>query len=233
MLYYPEYAYNLLDSEFKSKYFSTLQEFKDYVENKRQIFESNDVKNLKQFEEFETVEEYRNYISQVKRLKLDKYQIRMNQEYNRYICIDSEGNYYTFYATSPLNYTVVLGNYAIPTEDFVETYNGSTEVEKVILNIKRFFMGIDDKNYGYSYSVLSESFKANKYPTKDAFVQYAKQYFFEENEIEYISYEKQKGLYIYKIKIKDATGENTESKSLNMIVKLNDGTDFEMSFGTN
>lgn len=232
MLYYPDYAYSLLNSTYRNMCFTTLQEFKQYIENKREVLSSYYEGSLKSFDEFETMEEYSIYLGQAKKLEIKQYQIRMNEEYNRYICIDSEGNYYTFYATSALNYTVVLGNYAIPTEDFIQTYNESSEVEKVVLNIKRFFMGIDDKNYGYSYSVLSESFKANKYPTKDAFVQYAKQYFFEENEIEYISCEKQNGLYIYKIKIKDATGKNTETKSLNMIVKLNDGTDFEMSFGT-
>ena len=232
MLYYPDYAYSLLNSSYRNMCFTTLQDFKQYIENKREALLSYYEGSLKTFDEFETMEEYSIYLGQAKKLEIKQYQIRMNEEYNRYICIDSVGNYYTFYATSALNYTVVLGNYAIPTEDFIQTYNESSEVEKVVLNIKRFYMGIDDKNYGYSYSVLSESFKGNKYPTKDAFVQYAKQNFFEENEIEYISCEKQNGLYIYKIKIKDATGKNTETKTLNMIVKLNNGTDFEMSFGT-
>lgn len=233
VLYYPEYAYNLLDSEYKNNCFPTLQEFKEYINSKREMFLSYDITNLKTVDEFESMEEYLIYIGRAKNLELQSYQIRYKEEYNRYICIDSDGNYYTFYATSPLNYTVVLGNYAIPTEDFTETYNSSSEPEKVVLNIKRFFMGIDDKNYGYSYSVLSEAFKNNNYPTKNDFINYVKQNFFEENEIEYIKYEKENGLYIYKIKIKDATGKSAGEKELNMILKLKSGTDFEMSFGEN
>ena len=232
-LNYTEYTYELLDSKYKEVCFHELQDFKDYIQSKTELYRTNDIANLKQPKDFKTQKEYEEYINQIKRLKLSKYQIRKEKGYNRYICIDTEGSYYTFYATSPFNYTVVLGNYVIPIEDFTETYNSSTEVEKVVLNIKRFFMGIDDKNYGYSYNVLSQAFKENNYQTKDKFVQYVKQNFFEENKIQYISCEKQNGLYIYKIKITDATGKSAEEKSLNMIMKLNNGTDFEMSFGTN
>ena len=164
---------------------------------------------------------------------MDTYNKDKNSDYTQYLFKDTKGNYYIFKETSPFKYTVQLDNYTIPTEDFTETYNSSSDVEQVILNIKKFFMGIDDKNYGYSYSVLSESFKKNKYPTKNDFINYAKQNFFEENEIQYVSYEKENGLYIYKIKISDATGTSSEVRKFNMIIKLNSGTDFEMSFGTN
>lgn len=231
-LYYPEYAYNLLDDSYKNKCFPIISDFKDYIETKRESFLSYDISNMKKYNEFETVEEYNEYLMNMKRLKLRQYKITEKEGYNQYTCIDNYGNYYTFYATSPFNYTIILGNYAEPTRDFIEKYNNSREVEKVVLNIKRFFMGIDDKNYGYSYNVLSEAFKNNKYPTKNDFIKYVKQNFFEENEIEYESHKKEKGLYIYKINIKDATGNNSEIKSFNIVLKLNSGTDFEMSFGT-
>jgi len=112
-----------------------------------------------------------------------------------------------------------------------EKYNMTSEEKKVILNIKKFFMGIDNENYGYSYSVLSEAFKNNNYPTKNDFINYAKANFFKQNEVEYVSYKKQNDLYIYEIKLKDATGNNKEEKMFNIILKLNSGTDFEMSFG--
>ena len=127
----------------------------------------------------------------------------------------------------------MLDSYAIPTDDLMETYSSSSEAEKVILNIKKFFMGIDDKNYGYSYSVLSDSFKNNKYASKDDFIKYVQENFFEKNDIEYVSYEKENGLYIYKINITDATGKSSEEKSLNMIIKIGSGANFEMSFGEN
>lgn len=199
-----EQAYNLLDEEYKDKCFDNKEDYLSYVST--------------------------NY-SRIVTAKLDTYNKEEKGEHIQYLFKDINENYYVFKETAPFQYTVMLDNYTIPTDDFIKEYNSSTEVEKVILNIKRFFMGIDDKNYGYSYSVLSEAFRNNKYQTKADFVNYAKQNFFEENEIEYTSYEKENGLYIYKIKIKDATGKSSEVREFNMILKLNSGTDFEMSFG--
>jgi len=230
-LYYPEDIYNVLDSEYKEQCFPTLEDFKKYIELKREILETYDTNNLKSSTDFATIEEYRNYMNKVEILKLEKYQIRKESKYNKYVCIDSKGNHYTFYATSPFNYTVILGNYVIPGEDLLKEYNSSSDIEKVILNIKRFFMGIDDKNYYYSYNLLSESFKANKYPTKNDFIKYINQNFFEENELQYVEYREENNLFIYKIIIKDATGKSSKEKTFNIIMKLNEGTDFEMSFG--
>ena len=230
-LNYPEYLYDCLTEEYKNKSFATLQEFKDYIETKREIFETYGTGKLKKYDEFETWDDYLDYLAKVKKLDIDQYQIREENEGNRYIIVDNMGNYYTIYATTPFNYTLVLGNYVIPTEDFMQDYENSNDAEKALLNIKRFFMGIDDKNYGYSYSVLSEAFKNNKYPSKEEFVNYAKQNFFEENEIKNVSYEIENGLYVYEITLADAKRPNSEGKILNVIVKLNEGTDFEMSFG--
>ena len=124
----------------------------------------------------------------------------------------------------------MLDNYSIPGEDFQEEYNMLSKDKKVILNIKRFFMGIDNKNYGYSYSVLSENFRNNKFASKEDFINYAKQNFFDENEIKYISFKEENGIFIYEIILTDATGKNSEERTFNMIMKLNSETNFEMSF---
>lgn len=200
----PENLYNMLDEEYRNKRFENLEQFKKYIsENKEKITSA----------------------------RVEKYQRNTEKNYTQYISIDQNDNYYIFMEIAPLQYKIILDNYTIPTKEFEEKYNKSSEVEKVILNIKKFFMGIDDENYGYSYSVLSEAFKNNNYPTKNDFVNYAKSNFFNQNEVEYVSYKKQNDLYIYEIKLKDATGNNKEEKTFNIILKLNSGTDFEMSFG--
>lgn len=201
-----EFAYELIEEKYRSIRFEKKEEYIAYVK-----------------------ENYSKIVSTV----LESYNQSTIDGINQYLCKDNYGKYYIFKETAPFQYTVILDNYTIPTEEFSKEYNSSSEAEKVILNIKRFFMGIDDKNYGYSYSVLSEGFKDNKYPTKTEFINYAKKNFFKENKIEYISYEKENGVYIYKIKITDATGKSTEEKEFNIILKLNEGTNFEMSFGAN
>lgn len=230
-LYSIEEAYNSIDEEYRKIRFGNIEEYKKYLHIKHDQLISMGETNIKIRDNFKTEDEYHKYLNSLKGLY--EYKIIRGTDNTKYICIDEYKNYYIFNSTTAFQYTVMLDNYTIPTEDFTETYNSSSEPEKVVLNIKRFFMGIDDKNYGYSYSVLSEAFKNNNYPTKNDFINYVKQNFFEENEIEYIKYEKENGLYIYKIKIKDATGKSAGEKELNMILKLKSGTDFEMSFGEN
>lgn len=198
-----EETYNLLDEKYKEKNFESLDEYLKYV---------ND------------------HYLKIINAKLETYNRKNKTEYTQYIFKDTNGNYYIFKETAPFQYNVMLDNYTIPTEDFIETYNASKDAEKVVLNIKKFFMGIDDKNYGYSYSVLSEAFRNNKYLSKNDFINYAEQNFFEKNKIEYINYTEENGVYIYKIKISDATGKSAETKQFNMIIRLKEGTDFEMSF---
>lgn len=199
-----EYTYELIDETYREIRFKDKEEYMQYIKN-----------------------------SQLNMVKTSLHSYNQNtiNGVNHYLCKDNNDRYYIFKETAPFQYTVILDNYTIPTDEFTSEYKNQTDAKKVVLNIKRFFMGIDDKNYGYSYSVLSESFKTNKYPTKEEFVAYANKNFFEENEIEYITYKKENGGYIYKIKIKDATGKSKEEKTLNIIMKLKTGTDFEMSFG--
>lgn len=198
-----EKSYELLDEEYKKQCFDNVEEYLSYLEtNYRKIVTAN----------------------------LDSYGKNKNGNYTEYLFKDSKGNYYIFRETAPFEYTVMLDSYVIPTADFTEQYNDSSEVEKVILNIKKFFMGIENKNYGYSYNLLSETFRSNEFPTKADFTNYIKQNLFEENEVNYTSYEKKNGLYIYNIEVTDATGNSSEEKTFNIIVRLNGGTDFEMSF---
>lgn len=201
-----EQTYNLLDDNYKNICFQNLEEYLTFIDS--------------------------NY-SKIASAKIEEYNKENKGSYTEYLFKDKKGNYYIFREIAPFKYTVMLDNYTISTTDFEKEYSSLMDKEKLVMNIQKFFKGINDKNYGYSYSVLSEAFKNNKYPTKNDFINYAKQNFFDENEIEYESYEKENGVYIYKIKIKDATGKNTAEKKFNIIIKLNNGTNFEMSFGQN
>lgn len=198
-----EQTYDLLDDEYKKQCFSNIEEYLSYInENYYKILTA----------------------------KLDTYSKENNKEYTQYTFKDTKENYYIFKEIAPFKYTVMLDNYSIPGEDFQEEYNMLSKDKKVILNIKRFFMGIDNKNYGYSYSVLSENFRNNKFASKEDFINYAKQNFFDENEIKYISFKEENGIFIYEIILTDATGKNSEERTFNMIMKLNSETNFEMSF---
>lgn len=198
-------AYKYLDNDYKEKRFGDYETFKKYVQdNKEKIIGIN----LKEF----FVEYY--------------------EGYSEYVCKDKYDNLYIFDEKGILDYTLKLDTYTIPTEKFKETYEEAEDYKKVQMNIDKFFQMINRQDYKNAYNCLAESFKNNYFKSEDEFTQYAKNKFFTYNKITFQSYE-QKGnkLYIFKIKLEDITGENTDKKEIQVIMQLNEDLNFEMAFG--
>lgn len=199
--YDSEEAYNLLDKEYREKRFGNLNNYLKYLnENKNNIINN----------------------------KLEKYTaeyLEDKKEY-QYSCIDKNGKYFIIFEKDILDYYIFLDEYTVDIPQFIEKYNNSDIQKKVALNIDKFIKGINDKNYNYSYSVLADSFKKNKYPTISSFESDMKNQIFDNCSVEYSVFSQQGSNYSYRITLK--SGE--ESKSMNVIMKLGDGTNFEMSF---
>ena len=199
--YDSEEAYNLLDKEYREKRFGNLNNYLNYLnENKNNIINN----------------------------KLEKYTaeyLEDKDEY-QYSCIDKNGKYFIFFEKSLLEYSILLDEYTVDIPQFIKKYNDSDIQMKVTLNIDKFIKGINDKNYNYSYSVLADSFKRNKYPTISSFENDIKSQIFDDCSVEYSVFSQQGSNYVYRITLKN--GE--ETKSMNIIMKLGDGTNFEMSF---
>lgn len=198
----PKKAYNMLNEEYKKKKFGSFEEYIKYIENRGN-----------------------NFI-------LSEYSVNEKSDYTDYSCIDQNGNKYFFREKSVMNYEVMLDNYVINTEEFVNKYVETTVQGKVILNIDKLFKAINDKSYYYVYNFLTTEFKNTYFKSLDDFERYAKEKFFENNRIEYKNFEEQNGIYIYTIEIHNKNNEE-ESIEKTIIMKLNDGTDFEMSFNVN
>lgn len=182
---------------------------------------------------FGNFEEYIKYIeNRENNFILSEYSVNEKGDYIDYSCIDQNGNKYFFREKSVMNYEVMLDNYVINTEEFVSKYVETTVQGKVILNIDKLFKAINDKSYYYVYNFFATEFKNRYFKSLDDFERYTTENFFENNRIEYKNFEEQNGLYIYTIEIYN---ENNEEESIEktIIMKLNEGTDFEMSFNVN
>ena len=196
-----EKAFELIEKEYKDIRFSNIQEFNTYIKNM-----PNDI-------------------------RAEKYAVYKNDDYKQFVCIDNYGNYYIINERATMQFSIILDTYTIEIPQFVEKYNQSNEEAKVALNINKFISGINDKNYNYSYSILADSFKNNKYKNIEIFKQYIKQNLFEKNKVEFKEFSKQGSNYIYKINILNEDG--TQQKDMTIIMKLNEGIKFEMSFSIN
>lgn len=227
VLYYPEYTYSILNEEYKDKRFPTLESFQEYITDRKEILLSYNKDNRKKASEFEDINDYYIYLSQeIDALELEGYQIRNEEEYNRYICTDNYGNYYIFYAVSPFNYSIVLDTYTIDLPEFMEKYKIATTEEKVGMNIEKIVEALNGKDYNYIYSKLADEFKANYFKTYEDFEKYAKNTFDIGNEVEFNKYTESENYCTYEITLK---GKN-KSLTKTIVMKLEEGTDFIMSF---
>lgn len=197
-----EMAYEMLEEKYREKRFGTFDNYKNYINDNQD-----------------------KYI-----IVLDKYKVENINGYKQYMCIDKKGNYYIFTPEGQcLDYNLSLDLYTIDSLEFMDKYYKSDEPEKVALNIQKVFEALNSKDYNYVYNKLAESFKKEHFSKLEDFEDYAKKNFFETNEVEYLGYTKEsEEYYSYIIKIKDKNSK--ETKGLKIIMKLEDGTDFIMSF---
>ena len=207
MLSKPDFLYNCMDTEYRNRRFGSENNFLTYVmENKEQI----------------------------QKLKLTGYLVNNLQETTQFVCKDQYENIYIFDETLPMQFSIKLDNYTIPTDKFKTEYEKASEEEKVQMNIDKFIQMVNRQDYISSYKCISEGFKNTYFNTQEEFEKYIKNNFFSYNKFEFKKYEKKgNNIYVYTVQLKDLTGESSETKEINIIMQLNDNLDFEMSFGMN
>lgn len=223
-----QYAYDILQKEYRENRFLNLDEFELYIQNNKDKIDSLDFRSMKSMEDFMNEEEYNNYINNLEFAQMEKYQVNKFEDYVEYVCVDSYNNYYIFNENSVMDYEVILDTYTIDLPQFLEKYEEGNEQVKVGMNIEKFISAINAKDYRYAYNCLADSFKNNYYQTQESFEDYVKNNFFENNKIEYIQFSKEGNNYVYDIKILNTQGE--EEKQATIIMQLQEGTEFVMSF---
>lgn len=228
-IYNIERAYSTIDDEYKQKKFASLVQYKNYVNSKNAQYTSMCKNARKEYTDFSTYEEYEKYYIKISKNKLTEYRKRKGENGTEYVCKDSYENYYIFDVKSIMNYSVILDTYTIDLPEFTEKYTKASDEEKVLLNIQRCFAAINDKDYNYVYSKLDNTFKSNNFKTLADFQKYISSNFFEKNEISASNARKQGDIYMYDIKIRNEEG--TKSITKTFVMRLNENTDFVMSFG--
>jgi len=204
LLHNKEAAYRKLNEEYSKAKFNNLEEFENYI---------------------------RNNIIAISKGKINKYQTAYRDGYTQYVCVDNNERYYIFKVKSVLDYEVILDTYTIDIPEFTNKYNASNNQEKVILNLNKFNLSLNDKDYKTAYNMLADSFKAKNFPTLAAFEKYIKENLFEENKFEYTEFGDEAGTYYtYSVNIADATSKSNKKVNKKFIMLLEEGTEFKLSF---
>lgn len=230
-------------NKFRIKNMKTEEIAQEYMNNYKELVmaDSSIIYNEYLNEEYKSnrfgsEEEFKNYITKniddIRICQLSKYakeEIEDNKE--QYICVDQYENYYIFDEKSVMQYTIKFDNYTIATDKFKKAYNDAQDEKKVQMNIDKFIQMINRQDYRTSYNCISQGFKNNYLNTQDRFENYIKNILFKYNKFEFKNIEKKgSNLYTCNLNITDLTGENTDVRNITLIIQLNQGLDFEMSF---
>lgn len=232
IVYAPTYAYKSLNKRYKEKKFGDYHEYKDYLISNIENYKLMEQNRAITRDNFDTEEEYNEYLNKKFYSGFYKYKINKYEDYTQYICLDFNNNYYIFNVKPDFTYDVILDTYTIDLPQFTEKYNSSNAQQKVAMNIDKFVKSLNDKDYKYAYNCLADGFKNNRFNSIDIFEKYMKKNIFEENKIEFLNFKNEGETYIFNVILKNANNQN-EMKNMQIIMKLNEGTNFVMSFNFN
>ena len=209
-------------------------EYKEQFEIDDQTIAEDSEYRDKKFKKYDAFEEYiNNNYSELVRANIEKYQKIEADGVIEYICIDEYDNYYVFQGTSPTNYTIMFDTYTVDLPEFLDKYNSTNDQGKVALNIQKIIKAINSKDYKYVYNHLSTGFKSNYFNTQETFEKYVTEELYEKNYVGYLEFNSEGNVYTYKIQISDNEEGQGDKIEKTIIMKLNEGTDFEMSFNVN
>ena len=129
-----------------------------------------------------------------------------------------------------MEFTMELDTYTIPTEQFKKTYRTANQQKRVMMNIDKWIQMLNNRDYTSAYKVLNETFRNNNFGSEEKFVAYMKEKYPLHYKIEFSSFSEEGSAYVQSIKLKEIGSENAEGKALDIIMKLKEDIDFEMSF---
>ena len=198
----PEKAYELLEEEYKKQRFGNLETYQKYISNNREELEG---------------------------LRLTQYLVNDNEEYMQYVCKNQYENLVIFDEMALMNIKIKLDTYTIPTDKFKTTYNSTSNQKRVMMNVDKWIQMLNNRDYRAAYEVLNETFRNNTFGSEEQFEAYIKENYPDHYKIEFSTYSDEDATHVQKIKLKDVA-EEKEEKELEIIMRLEEGIDFVMSF---
>ena len=174
------------------------------------------------------------YISSMVK-KIDKsmfvsYEVQEMDSGKVFVVQDDYENQYVFIENSFLDYSIRLDNYTILTENYTMKYNKLDSESKAKTNVDMFIKMINSGDYQYAFNKLDETYRNNNFGNVENFENYIKENFFENNYLIVNKIEQKGEYYVVNTTIKSNISSAADSIEKNFIVKLNEATDFAISF---
>lgn len=197
-------AYEMLDDEYKNKKFNnSYEEFEKFInKNKNKLLNEN----------------------------LTGYLINEKENYTEYEVDLDGGDAFIIRSNELGKFTILLDNYTIKTQEFIENYNKLEDKQKVSTNIDKIFKLLNNHEYEEIYNYISDDYKKNNLPTFVEFEKYVKEKFFDYNYKGAISIKSEQQYYIAQISYSDGISSAAEYRKISIIMRLDDNAEFKIAF---
>ncbi len=200
----PEVAFTILEKGYKSQKFGNdINKYKKYIEN-----------NKEKLSDTAIVES----------------SVKASDNSTQYTIVDTYGKTYIIKEYKYTDYTIEIQEDNKENEEYLNKYLALSPTEKVEENIKRVYQLIDDKEYESVYNLLDSQFKSSNFATLEQFENYAKETFFEYNVLGKITIQEQGQNYVINVPYKDGYSSVAEKREKNFVMRLQENTDFILSF---
>lgn len=206
LIYDRQEAYIKLNKSYANKKFGSQLEFNAYLDNLANI---------------------------INNIRINKYKVYTTNEYTDYICTDQYNNYYIFRQQGGImRYTVFLDSYTVELDAFKANYEDANDDTRVAMQIEKINQMLNMKDYNAIYNKLNTTFKNNNFKNVYDLKDYLQKNFYDINLIELNEYQQKEDYYVCECILKNSKNDS-EKKNLNIIIKLIDSNNFEMSFSIN
>ena len=200
----PQESFEMLDEEYRlEKFNNDIQTYVDYLNLNIEDMRSDSVTSYTEQEE---------------------------NGYTKYEVQTTNGKTFIIKEFDFMQYSILLDNYTVQSEEIVEEYNNLSSNSKVARNIRNIFTMLDNQDYEQVYSHLDNTFKQNNFPTIEQFEEYARNTFFETNYLGEMRAIQQSNIFVITLPYKERASAAAEERQKIFFMQLLDGTDFVMSF---
>ena len=200
MLAKPEIAYDYLEENYKSKRFENYEYFKNFIDNNRDRL-----------------------------VDVFPQKYKVDDDPNDILLIDQYGNWYEFIVTGTMKYTAKIDNNIVLLSRDIQKYKTYTEEEKIKFNISRWIEMLNTRDYKFAYKYLDETFKEENYKTQEDFEQYMSSKYPSRYNVSVSNIEKDGNVYSAEVEL-NIPDEDFSDKYMTVIMRLDEGTNFTMSF---
>ena len=143
----------------------------------------------------------------------------------------NENRNYVFMVKNIMDYSISFDEYSVVTQESKDEYDKLLSQAKAKICIDRVIEAINNKDYDFVYDRLNPILKNNYYKTKQDFIQFCKNNFFDNNlyEIQENYLKVSQNIYQFDVKIYNADGDVITNNWFKFAITLNDDAEFKVS----